>query len=210
MTKTISLLLLGLGVFVLVQVVAPLISYKFWEMTVYAQQTDLISPVSNSQVLGISIEDKDGFPAFVSENRRPFAPPYQEFKVTVPRIKLEGIRTLVDSNDIESNLAHLPASALLGEKGNVFISGHSGLPGPLNPSRKAFFKNLPDMKKGDQIIVEAGGQKFEYTVEKLIIVDPKETWVINPPDETGRYLSLMTCVPPGTTLKRLVVLAKLK
>lgn len=210
MTKFISLSFLSIGVFVLVQVIAPLVSYKFWEMTVYAQQTDLISPVSSNGVLGVSIEQKGDFPAFISSNRRPVPALYQEFKITVPRLKLEEIKTLVDSQDFENNLAHLPGSALPGEKGNVFITGHSGLPGPLNPDRRAFFKNLPDMRKGDQIFVEAGGQKFEYIVEKLIIVDPKETWVINPPDNNDRYLSLMTCVPPGTTLKRLIVLAKLK
>lgn len=210
MTKVISLFFLGIGIFVLLQVILPLLSYKYWELTVYAQQTELVTPVSNSQVLGVTIQQNGDFPAFISTNKPTSPRPYNELKVTIPRLNLKGIKTLVDSNDIENNLAHLPGSALPGERGNVFISGHSGLPGPLNPSRKAFFKNLPEMKKGDQIFVEVEGQKFEYVVEKLIIVDPKETWVINPPDNTGRYLSLMTCVPPGTTLKRLVVLTRLK
>ena len=75
---------------------------------------------------------------------------------------------------------------------------------------KAIFANLPKVKKGDQVIVEAGEQKFEYQVEGLKVVNPDETWVINPPDTNGRYLSLMTCVPPGLYLKRLIVLAKLE
>lgn len=210
MIKIASLVLLGLGIFVLMQVILPLASYKFWEITVYAQQTELVSPTSNNQVLGVSIQQNSEFPAFISSNKPKSPRPYSEFTVTIPRLNLEDVKTLVDSNNIESNLAHLPGSALPGERGNVFISGHSGLPGPLNPDRRAFFKRLPEMRKGDKILIEAGGQQFEYIVEKLIIVDPKETWVINPPDDTGRYLSLMTCVPPGTTLKRLVVLARLK
>jgi LPXTG-site transpeptidase (sortase) family protein len=40
-------------------------------------------------------------------------------------------------------------------------------------------------------------------------VDPKDVSVINPPDGSGRYLTLMTCVPPGFNAKRLIVLAKL-
>lgn len=212
--KILSLLFLGIGVFILVQVIMPLVSYKLWEFSEYSQNQSnlLVSPIGkNQKVPGISIEKiNDNFPAIVSKNTDGTRP-YKEFTITVPSIGLDRVRTVVDTNDFEQNLAHLPGSALPGEKGNVFISGHSSLPQFYRPGNfKAIFANLPKVKKGDEIIVEAGGQKFEYIVEGLKIVDPSETWVINPPDSTGRYISLMTCVPPGLYLKRLIVLGRLK
>ncbi|MDO8639053.1 MAG: class E sortase [Candidatus Daviesbacteria bacterium] len=209
--KVFSLLFLGFGVFILIQVLMPLLEYKVWEIAIYNQNISLVSPDPGQKVLGISIESKDNFPALISNAKRAIPPSYQNFNLSVPSLKLENIKVVVDTNDFEQNLAHLPGSALPGEKGNVFITGHSSLPQLFRPGNfKAIFAHLPEIKKGDNIIIDAGGQRFEYIVEGLKIVDPKETWVINPPEENGRYLTLMTCVPPGLYLKRLIVLAEIK
>jgi sortase A len=71
------------------------------------------------------------------------------------------------------------------------------------------FSQLPYSKKGDKIEVLVGKQKFEYEVLGIQVVEPHEVGVINPPEPNGRYLSLMTCVPPGLNTKRLVVLSKM-
>lgn len=203
-------LLLGLGIFILVQAVMPLLTYKFWELTEYQKNIALLSPSPSSRVLGVSIKNIESFPAFISDKGKRSNLPYEEFTVTIPSLQLEKVKTMVETNDFENNLAHFPGSALPGEKGNVFITGHSSLPQLFKPGNfKAIFANLPKIKKGDEVIVEAGGQKFVYKVEGMKVVSPEETWVINSPDQTGRYLTLMTCVPPGLYLKRLVVFATL-
>lgn len=212
--KILALFALVIGVFILMQVILPLVSYQLWELTVYSKNKSMVlaSPaVKNQQILGISIEKtEDNFPAITSSDTGRVRP-YKEFLLSIPSIGLEGIWTKVDSNDLNQSLAHLSGSALPGEKGNVFISGHSSLPQFFRPGNfKAIFANLPKVKKGDEIIIEAGNQKFKYMVEGLKVVNPSETWVINPPDSTGRYISLMTCVPPGFYLKRLIVLGRLE
>lgn len=211
--RVILLITLGIGTIILMQVIMPIISYKYWELTEYNNNKSalLVSPAGKKQVLGVSIEKAgDNFPAIVSKKAEG-SRPYKEFTITIPSIGLEGVRTVVDSNDLDRSLVHLPGSALPGEKGNVFISGHSSLPQLFRPGNfKAIFSNLPKVKRGDEIIVDAGGQRFKYVVEGLRVVDPSETWVINPPDNTGRYISLMTCVPPGLYLKRLIILGRLK
>lgn len=210
--KLIPLLFLGIGVFLSVQVAMPFISYKIWEAFIYPQENvALVSPKPDTAVLGISIESKADFPQVNSDIKRLIPASYNSFLLSIPSIKLANAEVVVDSNDLEGHLSHLPGSALPGEKGNSFISGHSSLPQFFKQGNyKAIFSKLPDVKKGDQISIEAGGQKYVYIVKGITIVDPKETWVINPPDQTGRYLSLMTCVPPGLYLKRLIVLAQLK
>jgi len=93
----------------------------------------LISPQkSDEQVLGISVQNKDNFPAFVSNLTRETRPNYSQFQISIPRLNIENSPVYVDSNDLSKGLAQLPGSALPGEKGNVFISGHSA--NPKNPS----------------------------------------------------------------------------
>lgn len=212
--KGLSLIFLGIGVFVLMQVLMPFIAFKSWELFAFEEELMLADPhpisrLEGGLVAGVSIENRGSFPAFIVGNSDPHKLPYKEFKITVPKLKLNDIRTMVWSNEFEENLAQLPGTTLPGEKGNVFITGHSSLPAPI-ANKKAFFVNLQNLKRGDDIFVEAAGQTFTYIVEGMRIVDPKDTTVLNPPDPQGRYLSLMTCVPPGFNTKRLVVLAKIK
>ena len=214
--KGVCLTFLGIGVFVMMQVLMPILAFKVWEFAYYDQSQILVDPkpknlagkLIGGAVLGVSIENINNFPTIFSNNQREV--PYSEFKLTVPRINLYGVKVLVDSNDFSLNLAHLPGSGLPGEKGNVFISGHSSILQSLSDKEKALFINLPGIKKGDNIILQALGEKYEYEVIGLKIVDPKDISVVNPPDEEGRYVSLMTCVPPGFNTKRLIVLGRLK
>lgn len=207
-----SLLFLGLGIFILIQVIMPFAAFKFWEITAFSQDSILVDPHPGDQnVLGVSVENRDSFPAFISSNVRSSAASYQQFKLFIPKIDLDWGKVVVDTNDFENNLAHLPGSALPGEKGNVFITGHSTFT-PLYKvgNYKAIFSHLSELKRGDEIDLEALGQRFVYIVEGMKIVDPKDVSVVEPPNNTGRFLTLMTCVPPGFYTKRLIVLARLK
>lgn len=214
--KGLALFFLGAGVFVLMQIITPFMAFKVWEITAYdkSQLLEDPTPVSLSGslvdggILGVSVASIDNFPAFIG-SKGSFIP-YSEFKLSVPKLNLSDVKVKVSSNDFEQNLAHLPGSALPGERGNVFITGHSSLPFTPGSKKIAFFVNLPSIKKGDEIFIEALGQKFSYVVAGMKIVDPKDISVINPPDKEGRYLTLMTCVPPGFNTKRLIVLARLK
>ena len=202
LSKILSLSLLFFGVFILMQVVLPIISFGVWEQASKLNSKTLVSP--HTQVLGVSVENKDNFSYFVSNIKRNL--PYTQFRITIPKLNIEKTDVLVESNDLSSGLVHLPGTALPGERGNVFISGHSAL-SPI--IKKAAFAKLSDLKKGDQIEVEAMGTKFTYQVTELKIISPSDVSVINPPDPLGRFISLMTCVPPGLNLKRLVVLGKM-
>mgnify|MGYP001579822791 CR=1 FL=1 len=207
-SKIIPLMFLSVGVFLLMQIILPLVSFQLWWLGQKYNDNLLISPGSQDQVLGVSIQISDNFPGFVSSLKRKGVVPYGQFSLTVPKLKIDKVSVEVDSNDLANGLVHLPGSALPGERGNVFVSGHSALSRLFN-LKTALFANLKDLKKGDEIIVEANGAKFRYQVTQLKVVDPSDTQVINPPDIQSRYISLMTCVPPGLNFKRLVVLGKM-
>lgn len=209
-SKVIPLGLLAIGIFLLTQVLSPVIAFKVWELGQQINSQLLISPISpkESKVLGISIKNEDNFPAFVSTLSRESRASYKEFSLTITKLKIDKAKVQVDSNDLSEYLAHLPGSALPGERGNIFISGHSALSRAL-PLKNAWFANLSDLKKGDEILIEANGARFKYQVYETKVVDPKDLSVINAPDQKGRYISLMTCVPPGLNFKRLVVLGRM-
>lgn len=208
--KLISLGFLSIGIFVLIQVILPVVSFQIWLVGQKYNNQVLISPNQpmGGQVLGVSVKNKDNFPTFVSNLTRETKPNYSQFQLSIPRLKIEETTVYVDSNDLSKGLIQLPGSALPGEKGNVFISGHSALR-PLLIFKSAVFAKLMDLKKGDRIFVEAGEVKFEYLVTELKVVDPNDLSVIPPPDILGRYITLMTCVPPGLNFKRLIVLGKM-
>lgn len=209
-SKLIPAFFLALGVFILLQVALPILSFKFWELA-QDSQGFLISPKppQNKNILGVSIKNQNRFPSFISNLKREVTPPYQEFRLSAPMIKIENMAVVVDSNDLSKGLVHLPGSALPGEKGNVFISGHSALSQFFPGLTSAPFARLTDIKKGDKLTIAANGTKFVYHVVELKSVDPTDLSVIEPPEPLGRYISLMTCVPPGLNFKRLIVLGKM-
>lgn len=206
--KFVSLSFLSVGIFILMQAILPIISFQLWAMGQTINNQVLVSPAEMSgQVLGVSVEDKDNFPAFIS-SARTAEHTYDKFYLSIPKLKIQNANVYVDSNDLSKGFAHLPGSALPGEKGNVFISGHSAIR-PSFSIKQALFSNLTDLKVKDQIIVDTPGSKFIYEVIGFKIVDPSDLSVISAPDTMDRYISLMTCVPPGLNFKRLVVLGKM-
>lgn len=208
--KLISLGFLSIGIFVLMQVVLPIISFQVWTIRQQYNDRPLVSPnqPASASVLGISVQNQNNFSSFISNLTRQTKPNYDDFLLSIPKLKIEQAKVFVDSNDLSIGLVQLPGSALPGEKGNLFISGHSAL-SPWFTFKKALFASLTDLKKGDQIEVVAGGAKFKYQITEIKVVDPNDLSVIAPPEEMGRYISLMTCVPPGLNLKRLIVLGKM-
>ncbi len=218
--KIVSLVFLAVGVFFLMQVAMPFIAFKGWELFLLSQDSILVDPSStaansfaSSNVLGVSVEDIGDFPAFISRDKSLPPPSYRDYSIDIPKIDMSGQKVVVYSNKFEDNLAQFPGTALPGEKGNVFITGHSSLSAISlveSRDRKPIFANLLSIRKGDDITLNVLGQKFTYQVVGLKVVDPKDTSVLNPPDSEGRYLTLMTCVPPGFNTKRLIVLSKLK
>lgn len=132
------------------------------------------------------------------------------FIVSIPKIGLENAQVIANSVIFEQNLGHLPGTAFPGEVGNMFITGHSSLPQFYSPKNyKTIFSYLPKLDILDEIQVVANKRTYTYSVEKTFVTDPENISVIDPPDPFGKYLTLMTCVPPGMNTKRLIVLARL-
>jgi len=105
-------------------------------------------------------------------------------------------------------VVHIKPTARPGEKGgNVFISGHSSYyywdPGKY----KHVFALLPQIRNGNKIYIRTGGQLYKYQVYQTLVVRPTDTSVMKPVNGKS-ILSLMTCVPIGTSLRRFIARAE--
>ena len=144
----------------------------------------------------------------------PTPPPlYQDFHLVVPALKIDTpVIADVDGADqeayfkaLENGVAHLKGSSKPSEGSNIFIFGHSSFYWYKPGEYKEIFRNLEDLQNDDEIIIRYNGQEYRYKVSSKKTVDPSQVDVIRP--TTQEQVSLMTCVPPGTTLKRLIVVA---
>ncbi|MBL4694536.1 class D sortase [Candidatus Gracilibacteria bacterium] len=107
---------------------------------------------------------------------------------------------------LKNGVVHYPGTSLPGQNGNVVITGHSSY-FPWDPGRfKDVFALLHQVVEGDEIVLYQDQEKFSYVVQEIKVVLPEDIEVLKQtPDDR---LTLITCTPVGTNLKRLIVIAK--
>ncbi len=178
------------------------------------------APVENS-VLGaatgfrqVNFEELENKTNSVDLQRDYIVP--EKFFIQVPKINIKNGMVLTNSFEMNPDdfIGHYAGTSLPGENGNMFLYGHSVMPFLFSEKNyKTIFSNLHKLEEGDEIIVRFNNKRYVYEVMEKFIKKPDE---IDPLDlvssefKDNPTLSLMTCTPPGTTLKRLIVNAKLK
>lgn len=102
-------------------------------------------------------------------------------------------------------VVHYPGSAEPGEDGNVVITGHSSY-FSWDPGRfKDVFALLHQVVIGDTVVVFHNQRQYLYKVYDKQVVTPDQIDVLTQKGENR--LTLITCTPVGTNLKRLVIFA---
>ncbi len=137
------------------------------------------------------------------------------FSVFVPKINARAdIIPNVSTQDeteyqraLTKGVAHARGTYFPGQGKNIFLFAHS-TDSPLNFSRyNAVFYLLRKLENGDRITVFFLDKKYEYEVVQKVIAEPDDTsWIYR--DFGSETLILQTCDPPGTTWRRLLVIAK--
>lgn len=108
---------------------------------------------------------------------------------------------------LEDGVINYPGTSKPGEHGNIVITGHSSY-FPWKPGRfKDVFAILEEIKEDDRIVMFHKQKKYIYEVFKIEKVSPRNVEPLKPTQEDT--LTLITCVPVGTDLSRLIVKAKL-
>lgn len=106
---------------------------------------------------------------------------------------------------LQDGVVHYPGTAQPGQNGNVVITGHSSY-FAWDPGRfKDVFALLHQVEVGDEVIVYYNQKQYFYKVYDKKVVMPDQVDVLT--QSGDNRLTLITCTPVGTNLKRLVVLA---
>lgn len=141
-----------------------------------------------------------------------------EPKIIIPKINVDApvvydvpsLEENVVQNKLKSGVVHYPipgANSMPGQTGNTVILGHSSNDVFDDGAYKFVFVQLDKLEKGDVFYLNYNGTRYTYSVTEKKVIDPTEVsqLVIN----NGKPLAtLVTCTPPGTALKRLVVIAE--
>lgn len=124
-------------------------------------------------------------------------------------------KTDVEANmlkDLENGLSHFVGTASPGQKGNAIVSGHSSNYIWAKGDYNYIFKDLGNVEKGDFVTVstiQKNGRiiNYKYKVNDKYVAAPDEERIFASADQP--VLTLSTCWPIGTNLKRIIVKAEL-
>lgn len=132
-----------------------------------------------------------------------------KYSLSIPKLKIEDAEVSTRDYELEKHLVQYFGTAIPGENGTAVIFGHSTVPSWFNPKNyKTIFATLHTIKVGDEINATVNGNKYKYKVFSIIITDPEDTAILSQKYDNS-YITLVTCTPPGTTWKRLIVKAVL-
>jgi sortase A len=224
--KTIPTLISALGLAILGAVAYPVVSYQFKDLKLFnGENQGLLSPVYYESKANSDLEPKilgdldytkasSWFPGS-TQNELFSAPPKDDgeipefYSISIPSLGLTDMQVSLFNEDLTKHLVQYPQTALPGSLGSPVIFGHSTLPQFFDPKKyTTIFSNLPDVKPGSDIFVKYKDREYTYRITKIIEVKPSELWVLKQ-NYNAKTLKVVTCVPPGTTLRRLVVEASL-
>ncbi len=142
--------------------------------------------------------------------------PTDRAEVIIPKINVQipldfnakSIREDDIQKALESGVVHYPTTAMPGQQGNTAFFGHSSN-NIFNPGKYKFaFVLLNEMVTGDTFYLTRDGIAYAYVVIDKKVIDPTEISILDPIPGKASTATLITCDPPGTTLKRLAVIGE--
>ncbi len=142
--------------------------------------------------------------------------PTKNPEVIIPKINVEipasytgqSIDEAAIENDLENGIVHYPTTVLPGENGNAVYFGHSSN-NIFSPGKYKFaFVLLHTLIPGDTFYLTYNTKVYVYKVISRDVVDPSNVGVLGPVPGQAATATLITCDPPGTSLKRLIVVGQ--
>jgi sortase A len=106
-----------------------------------------------------------------------------------------------DTGNLRKGPGHYPKTPLPGERGTVAIAGHRTTYG-------APFRDIDQLKRGQEIILSMPYGRFVYRVQKTQIVDDSALWITDPVGYDRLVLS--ACHPLYSAAQRIVAFARLE
>ncbi len=135
----------------------------------------------------------------------------------IPSLEIRAPIIYIDETDeahfqrgLQKGVVQYPNTAKIGEVGNTYIFGHSSDFAFSPGEYKTIFALLPNVKKGDEVILSnENGKIFHYKVYEKFVADKTATYLLDQNTGGRKILTLQTSYPIGTALKRYIVKAEL-
>jgi sortase A len=141
-----------------------------------------------------------------------------QFSIVIPKIgasskifpNVDPVNADEFLNILKNGVAHAKGTVFPGMQGTTYLFAHSA-DNWWNVGRyNAIFYLLKDLSEGDEIVVFFENKRFDYVVKKKTILDAADTSLLKGAHVSQEQLVLQTCWPPGTTWKRLYIIAEPK
>lgn len=172
--------------------------------------------IENVQGVEYVVPSQFGGLVKLSGNQRVLLAKDPFFSILIPKIGASAkVIPNVDSTSekdyliaLAKGVAHAKGSVFPGLKGTTYLFSHSTDSFWDVGRYNAIFYLLKDLTEGDNVIIFFLNRRFNYTVTKTEIIDPSQVDLLIHAQNSDEQLVLQTCWPPGTTWKRLIVIAK--
>jgi sortase A len=202
--KFISAILISSGLIILLVVFGPLIKQE-----VIFHYNKLIG---TSYYIYNNGQDPNGY----LKDRGGIIPESTDFGIIIPKINANAqIFPNIDPFSereflpiLKNGVAHAKNTSFPGHGGNIFLFAHSASSALEIQRYNAVFYLIEKLNQDDEIVIFYKEKPYYYYVFEKKIVSAGAVKYLE--EENEEVLTLQTCYPPGTTLKRLIVRAKLK
>lgn len=204
----------------------PLISWKLYLDPVFASQT-FVTPIPKTTIItkdyiqSLWLNTARSMQTLYDANAQNWLPgsQYKEMQIarqisyyliSIPKLNIQNAVVSTIDTDLSSHLINFPGTAIPPSKGNAVVFGHSTLPQLFDiKNYKTIFATVHTLVIGDVISVTANNLTYSYKIYSISVVDATDTSYLSQ-DTNDSYLTIITCTPPGTTWKRLIIRSRLE
>jgi sortase A len=123
-------------------------------------------------------------------------------RIQVPAIGVDAPVVQGDGwEQLKKGVGQHISSANPGQKGNIVLSAHNDVFGEI-------FRDLDQLKPGDEILISTSQQSYVYRVLQTMVVEPTRVEMMAPSQEA--IVTLISCYPYMVDDQRIVVTAELQ
>jgi sortase A len=211
-SRTLSLLLIVVGLLLLADVVVTLV----WQEPVTAlvgliRRSDTDTRFLSYRTMPLSAAQRVALSRLVSAEERVAYLAAQEQRsvpngAAVGRLEIAKLGVVYDvvqgtgTGDLERGPGHYASTGLPGQGRTIAIAGH-------RTTYLAPFRNLNELHRGDQIVLQMPYGSFTYVVQSQRIVSPNAWWITR--NVGYERLVLSACNPLYSASQRIAVFARL-
>src|SRR3972149_7513315 len=194
------------------------IFFTFWPVILAFSKHSIDNLKGNKYEAASNVSASQSFGSLLGKtdpNLKILIPKDPNFSIIVEKIGADApIIANVDASNkqvyneaLKKGVAHALGTSFPGQSGVTYLFAHSTDTIFNVPRFNAVFYLLKDMEPGDQIVIFFAGKRYNYVVSEKKITEAADVNYFKLRTEE-QILVLQTCYPPGTTWKRLLVIAK--